>query len=153
MFVPLKVERETAFEILSQTPFFADLTTAQLIELAAIAHIVEYPQRALVYDIGQRAENFYVLVDGMVRFTIGLGSRQATAGEILRRGELFGWAALVERAQKRIATSLCVTPCAVLVINGNECLALMDRDNSMGYRIMKQLNLLITSTLTSFAAG
>ncbi len=89
----------------------------------------------------------------MVRFTIGWGAREASAGEILRRGELFGWAALVEGAQRRIATSSCVTPCVALAIDGNGCLALMDRDNSMGYRVMKQLNLLITSTLTSFAAG
>jgi CRP-like cAMP-binding protein len=153
MSVPLEVHRDTACRVLSETPFFADLTVAQLHELAAIARVAEFAQDTTVYNIGQRAEDFYVLVDGMVRFTIGLGNRQASAGEILRRGELFGWAALVERAQTRIASSLCVTPCVALVINGNECLGLMDRDNTMGYRIMKQLNHLITSTLTAFAAG
>lgn len=153
MHAPLDVDRDKACQVLSETAFFADLTAGQLRELAAIARIAEFPQANPVYNIGQCADDFYVLMEGMVRFTIGWGTREASAGEILRRGELFGWAALVEGAQKRIATSLCVTPCVVLAINGNRCLALMDRDNSMGYRIMKQLNLLITSTLTSFAAG
>lgn len=153
MSAPPDVQRERACRVLAETPFFADLTMPQLSELAGVARVAEYPQHALVYRIGERAEDCYVLVDGMVRFAIGLGSRQASAGEILRRGELFGWAALVEGAQTRIATSLCVTPCTVLAINGNACLALMEHDNSMGYRVMKQLNLLVTGTLTSFAAG
>jgi toluene monooxygenase system ferredoxin subunit len=94
-----------------------------------------------------------VLVDGMVRFTIGLGSRQTHAGQILKRGEVFGWAALVETAPKRIASALAITPCTVLAINGNQLLILMNQDHTLGYRLMSQLNALITGNLTAFASG
>jgi toluene monooxygenase system ferredoxin subunit len=89
----------------------------------------------------------------MVRFTIGLGSRSAQAGQVLRRGEVFGWAALVESAQKRIATALAITPCTVLAINGDQLTIMMEEDHTLGYRIMRELNELITGNLTAFASG
>jgi toluene monooxygenase system ferredoxin subunit len=141
----------TAF--LATSAFFADLTTDQLEALTPLFRVEEYPQGAKIYNLGDPASDFYVLVEGLVRFTLGRGGRQASAGEVIRSGEIFGWAAVVERAQRRIATAYCITPCKVLAINGNEFLKAMDQDHSIGYYIMKQLNFLITGELTSFVSG
>jgi CRP-like cAMP-binding protein len=135
-------------DILAHTGFFADLSPQQLKQVSQLARIEEYPQTSRIYSLGEPASDLYVLVDGMVRFTIGLGSRQ-----ILKRGEVFGWAALVETAPKRIATALAITPCTVLAINGNQLMILMNQDHTLGYRIMTQLNALITGNLTAFASG
>lgn len=145
--------KSSCSEILAYTAFFAELTPQQLEQVFRLVRFEEYPQDSCIYSLGEPAADFYVLVDGMVRFTIGLGNRQTHAGQILKRGEVFGWAALVKSAQKRIATALCITPCTVLAINGDQLLILMDQDHSLGYRIMKQLNVLITSNLTAFASG
>ena len=40
--------------------------------------------------LGNPANDFYVLADGMVRFTLGLGKGATSAGEIIRRGQVFG---------------------------------------------------------------
>jgi len=140
-------------EIVAATGFFAELTAAQRERVAALGRIETYRQDGQIYDIGDAATDFYVLVDGMVRFSIGLGSRRAAAGQVLRRGEVFGWAALVEQAPKRIASASCISPCSVLAINGDQLLLLMEADHSLGYRLMKQLNALITGNLTAFASG
>ena len=140
-------------EILAYTAFFTELMPQQLAQVSQLVRFEEYPRDSCIYDLGEPAADFYVLVNGMVRFTIGLGDRRTHAGQILKRGEVFGWAALVESAQKRIATALCITPCTVLAINGDQLLILMDQDHSLGYRIMKQLNVLITGNLTAFASG
>jgi len=140
-------------EIVAATGFFAELTAAQRERVAALGHIETYRQDGQIYDIGDAATDFYVLVDGMVRFSIGLGNRRAAAGQVLRRGEVFGWAALVEQAPKRIASASCISPCSVLAINGDQLLLLMEADHSLGYRLMKQLNALITGNLTAFASG
>lgn len=140
-------------EIVAATGFFAELTPAQRERVAALGRIETYRQDGQIYDIGDAATDFYVLVDGMVRFSIGLGSRRAAAGQVLRRGEVFGWAALVEQAPKRIASASCISPCSVLAINGDQLLLLMEADHSLGYRLMKQLNALITGNLTAFASG
>lgn len=140
-------------EIVAATAFFAGLDPAQRARVAALGRIESYRQSNQIYDIGDAAADFYVLVDGMVRFSIGLGSRRAAAGQVLRRGEVFGWAALVEQAPQRIASAFCITPCSVLAINGDQLLLMMEADHSLGYRLMQQLNALITGNLTSFASG
>lgn len=139
--------------VLAQARFFSGLTPAQLERVAALGRVKRFPQETRVYNLGDEADDFFVLADGMVRFTLGLGKRQTSAGEIIRRGEVFGWAALIESAQKRIATALCITACEVVALNGSELIALMESDNSLGYTVMKQLSVLLTSELTSFAAG
>lgn len=140
-------------EVLAQARFFSGLTPAQLEPVSAIARVERFPQDTRIYNLGDNADDFFVLADGMVRFTLGLGKRETSAGEIIRRGDVFGWAALIESAQKRIATAFCLTACEVIALNGNELIALMEGDHSLGYAVMKQLSVLLTSELTSFAAG
>jgi toluene monooxygenase system ferredoxin subunit len=143
----------TPFKILSQTDFFGGLTAKQLEFIASISQLQEFEEGRHVYNIGEPAKTLYVLIEGMVRFAIGFGKRNASAGNILRRGQVFGWAALTPSANLRIATASCLTPCTILAIDGDKLIKLMEQDHTVGYRIMKQLNLLIAGTLTAFAAG
>ncbi len=103
--------------------------------------------------MGDAVDHFYVLADGMVRFTLGLGKRDTAAGDIIRRGDVFGWAPLVEGHTRRIATAYCLTACSVLAIDGAELIALMEADLGLGYALMKKLAVLLTSELVAFAAG
>ena len=135
------------------TAFFRDVGREQLERIALLGRVETYPQDSAIYTLGQPADDLYVLVDGMVRFTIGLGNRSTYAGQILKRGEVFGWATLVESAQKRIATALAITPCTVLALNGEQLTIMMDEDHGLGYRLMRQLNELVMGNLTAFASG
>ncbi|MBI2311865.1 MAG: cyclic nucleotide-binding domain-containing protein [Betaproteobacteria bacterium] len=143
----------SAADILSRTGFFAELSPRQLYEISRLCRVEEYPEGAQVYRLGEPARNFYILAEGIVSFAVGFGARNASAGKILKHGEVFGWAAVTPGAQRRIATASCLTPCTVLAIDGNGLLELMESDHALGYRIMKQVNVLITGTLTAFAAG
>ncbi len=143
----------TPVDVLSNTEFFANLTPAQLEKIASISQLRPYEDRSYIYKQGDAASSFYVLVEGTVKFTLGFAGRDASSGDILRRGKVFGWAALTPTASYRIATASCLTPCTVLAINGDGLLSLMERDHTLGFLIMKQLTLLITGTLAAFAAG
>ena len=143
----------SAADVLATTAFFRGITRDQLERIALLGRVETYPQEATIYTLGQSADDFYVLVDGMVRFTLGHGGRSAYAGQVLKRGEVFGWAALVESAQKRIATAIAITPCTALAVSGEQLTIMMDEDHGLGYRLMRQLNELITGNLTAFAAG
>jgi toluene monooxygenase system ferredoxin subunit len=140
-------------ELLGQARFFSGIDRAQRVRVAALGRVEHYPADTRIYTLGDPAEDFYVLADGMVRFTLGVGRRDTSAGEIMRRGDVFGWAALVETTQRRIATAYCLTPCEVLALNGARLVALMEDDHSLGYALMKQLSVLLTSELKAFAAG
>lgn len=140
-------------ELLARGRFFGQLSPVQVEALAGIGKGVHYPADTRIYTIGDAVDHFFVLAEGQVRFTLGLGKRETAAGDIIRSGEIFGWAALVEGSSRRIATAYCLTPCRVLALDGQRLRAFMDRDPGAGYLIMKQLAVLLTSELTSFAAG
>jgi CRP-like cAMP-binding protein len=139
--------------LLARGRFFGRLDAAQLERVAGIGRVLAFPQDTRIYTIGDEVDDFYVLVEGTVRFTLGLGKRETAAGDIIRRGEVFGWAALVEGYSRRIATAYCLTACEVVALDGASLRALMDADPLAGYLIMKQLAVLLTSELTAFAAG
>lgn len=147
-----RVEND-AVRVLEQARFFAGLTRAQLARVAALGRMRSFPQDTRIYTIGDAVDDFYVLADGMVRFTLGLGKRETSAGDIIRRGEVFGWAPLVEGHARRIATAYCLTACEVFAIDGDALMALMESDFAIGYALMKKLAVLLTSELTAFAAG
>ena len=139
--------------VLAEARFFSGLTKTQLARVAALAQMRAFPQDTRIYTIGDAVDDFYVLADGMVRFTLGLGKRETSAGDIIRRGEVFGWAPLVEGQPRRIATAYCLTPCEVVALDGSALMSLMESDASLGYALMKKLAVLLTSELVAFAAG
>ena len=140
-------------EVIAQTGFFSSLAPAQRERVATIAKSMEFPARSDIYRLGDTAAFSYVLVRGVVRFNLPLGNRTAAAGEIIRRGDLFGWAALIRGAQRRMGTASCVTDCGVIAIDGEALLRLMEGDHSLGYAIMGAVSLLATSTITALVTG
>ena len=86
-------------------------------------------------------------------FSLAVGNRQANAGQIIGRGDVFGWGALIESGQRRIATAIATSACTALAIDGAELIALAEADHSFGYVLMRSLNKIITGTLTAFVAG
>ena len=146
------VERQ-AVRVLAEARFFSGLTAAQRERVAALGRGRSFPRDTRIYTVGDSVDDFYVLADGMVRFTLGLGKRETSAGDIIRRGDVFGWAPLVEGHPRRIATAYCLTPCEVVAIDGGALAALMEGDPGLGYALMKKLAVLLTSELVAFAAG
>jgi toluene monooxygenase system ferredoxin subunit len=149
----VRIEEAEAVRVLEQARFFSGLTRAQLERVAALGRRRSFPQDTRIYTVGDPVDDFYVLADGMVRFTLGLGKRETSAGDIIRRGDVFGWAPLVEGHTRRIATAYCLTPCEVIAIDGNALTSLMESDVALGYALMKKLAVLLTSELVAFAAG
>ena len=142
-----------ALQVLAQARFFSGLARPQLERVAALGRMRSFPGDTRIYTVGDPVDDFYVLADGMVRFTLGLGKRDTSAGEIIRRGEVFGWAPLVEGHARRIATAYCLTACEVVAIDGARLNELMESDPALGYALLKKLAVLLTSELVAFAAG
>lgn len=140
-------------EFLARSSFFSRFSHAQRARVLAIAKPVLLPIGKQVYGVGEPAHTFYILLEGTILFSLAVGNRQASAGQIIGNGEVFGWAALVEPGQRRIASAVATSPCSALAIDGSALIALADADHSLGYVLMRSLNMLITGTLTAFVAG
>lgn len=143
----------TQLEILSTTTFFSGLSERQLEDISTLCELQECREGDQLYRVGEPASMVYVLVRGMVRLAVGYGERSSSTGSVLRRGDVFGWAALTPACNQRIATASCMTACSLLAIDGASLLGLMEQDHTLGYRLMSQLNRLITTTLSAFAGG
>ncbi|MGE5617109.1 MAG: cyclic nucleotide-binding domain-containing protein, partial [Bacillota bacterium] len=85
-----------ARHILTRARFFSGLDGTQLERVIAIGRARSFPADTRIYTVGDAVDDFYVLAEGMVRFTLGLSKRDTAAGDIIRRGDVFGWAPLVE---------------------------------------------------------
>ena len=140
-------------EVLGRARFFSGLDRRRVARVAALGRTEQYPADTRIYSLGDPAGDFYVLADGRVRFTLGVGRHEASAGEINRCGDVFGWAALVETTQRRIATACALTVCEVVAIRTESLTAYMASDPKVGYHLMKQLVVLLTSDLVAFMAG
>jgi toluene monooxygenase system ferredoxin subunit len=150
----LKAEASVAArDVLAQARFFTGLDRAQLDRIAALGQTRSFQADTRIYTVGDAVDHFYVLADGMVRFTLGLSKRDTAAGDIIHRGDVFGWAALVEGHRQRIATAYCLTACEVVALDGTALTRLMETDARIGFAVMKKLAVLLTSELVALAAG
>ena len=137
---------------LHAAPMFKGVSDATLRALEAAARRETHAEATTLYEIGDPADDLYVLESGRVEFRIGREDRTQQAGFMLRRGEIFGWAALLEDHPRRIARAACMEPSVLLRIDGARALELLQADPLSGYHVMRQLSQLITHQFTSAGA-
>ena len=131
---------------------FAGIAEGTVAQINALAQREEHPQGGTLYDVGDPADDFYVLESGRVEFLIGRDERTRPAGFMLRKGEVFGWAALLESQPVRIAKATCLERSTLLRINGKRVLNVLEADPASGYLVMRRLSSLIARYLASSGA-
>jgi toluene monooxygenase system ferredoxin subunit len=71
---------------------------------------------------------------------------------MLNKGEVFGWAALLENHPQRIASARAMENSVLLRLNGKQALKLLESDPASGYVVMRRLSGLIARFLTPAGA-
>ena len=127
----------------------AGLPSAILDQLDHLARREDAPKGRVLYEVGDPTEDFYVLESGRVEFLFGRDERTTAAGFMLKKGEVFGWAALLDPTQRRIARATCLEDSTVLRLNGASALKILEVDLQSAYRVMRKLTTLITRYLTT----
>ena len=120
--------------------------------IAALARREEFAPGGTLYAVGDPADDFFVLQSGRIEFVIGRDERTSRAGFALRKGEVCGWAALIEGQPVRIAKATCVEPSIVLRINGAQTLQALEADPASGYIVMRRLAALVARYLAPSGA-
>lgn len=118
---------------------FNGLAGGTLEALMRLARREELAAGTPIYKRGDPAEDFFVLDSGRVEFQIGRDERTDPAGFMLKKGEIFGWAALLENHPQRIASARALEKATVLRINGKQALKLLESDPQSGYVVMRRL--------------
>ncbi len=134
---------------LKMAELFADISADTQSRLEKLTRREEYDSGSVLYDLGDLTDDLYILESGRVEFELGRDDRTSAAGFILRKGEVFGWAALLENQPLRIAKAVCVEKSTLIRLNGEEAVAVLASDPDSGYLVMRQLATLITKHFTS----
>ena len=131
---------------------FAGISEATLERLIGIASSETLDGGATLYNVGDPADDVYVLESGRINFVIGREDRTTAAGFALRKGEVFGWNALLEHYPHRIAAASCLEKSTLLKINGKTMLQVLESDPAAGFLVMRRLSSLINRYLASSGA-
>ena len=154
---PLAVEADSIYlreqpTALDVGELFRDVAPATAEKLAGLARSETFEAGAVLYRPGDPADDVFVLDSGRIEFLIGRGERAAPAGFMLKKGEVFGWAALVEGYSTRIASARCLEASTVLRLNGKAVLGVLQEDPAAGFLAMRRLAALIARHLASSGA-
>jgi toluene monooxygenase system ferredoxin subunit len=131
---------------------FNGIGAGTLEALTRLATREELAEGSVIYKLGDPAEDFFVLESGRVEFLIGRDERVNPAGFMLRKGEVFGWAALLENQPQRIASARALEKSAVMRISGKQALKVLEADPASGYLVMRRLSGLIARFLAAAGA-
>jgi toluene monooxygenase system ferredoxin subunit len=150
---PVQVEGDSIYVVaqsaLGAAELFAGISGPTLQALTALAKTEECAAGHTLYDVGDVAGDFFVLESGRVEFLIGRDEKVSPAGFMLRKGEVFGWAALLENQPHRIARATCLEQSKILRVSGREALQVLAGDPASGYVVMRRLSSLIARYLAS----
>lgn len=130
-------------DALRNTELFQDLSDETLGAITGLAKVASYEDGDSIYELGDDADDLYLVDSGRVRFSLGVGNRPLASGSVMTAGTIFGWAALLEAQPRRLATAICLEPSTVLAINGRALLQIFDRDTAAGYTVMRRLAAMI----------
>lgn len=142
------IEPGMALDIFRRTMPFQVVSDAMLRKIAAIAWQVSYPEGAVIYEAGDKADDIYIVVSGKVEHALepGINARRPT--KTLVGGDVFGWAALLEKYPSRLAKAVCVEAVEIVRINGEALLDLLATEPDAGDVVMSRFATMITRDYT-----
>ncbi len=142
---------EEAVAALRSHDFFAELTEAELQEVARLAYECRWSADSPIIHEREEARNFCLLLDGLVALEkeVRLGphspARRAIV-EYLKPGDMMGWSSLVP-PYLYTQSGVAVHATRALCLDGQALRALMQRYPHIGYVVMNRVAEVIRSRL------
>ena len=119
---------------LQRVPLFSGFNEDELRRVAELSRIVESPMGAVITQIGEPGDSFFVIIDGMVAVRTPVG-----AGSQLRPGDFFGEMSLVD-GEPRSATIVATTDLRLLIVDRFHFWRLLDETPDLTRRILTILS-------------
>jgi CRP-like cAMP-binding protein len=136
-------------EMLKGADLFCDLSDQTLETIVGLAISKTFEEGDNVYQLGDDANDLYLMDTGRIRFSLGVGNRPESSGSFITPGSVFGWAALLKEQPRRVATASCLEDSALFVIPGDKLLEVFHNDKDAGYLVMRRLATMIARDFMS----
>jgi ABC-type nitrate/sulfonate/bicarbonate transport system permease component/CRP-like cAMP-binding protein len=143
-----RVKFEQMVEILKKTMPFQVVSDGMLRQIGALGRRVSCDSGTLIYDVGDTADDIYIIVSGKVEHTLEPGVNARRPVQTLGEGDVFGWAALLAKYPHRLARAVCVEPTEIVRIKGDDLLRLLESDPDAGDVVMSRFATMITRDYT-----
>ncbi len=122
---------------------FQMVSDEMLHDIALLGKVRSYARGDTVYNRGDEADDIYIVSSGAIQHTLkteGEGLRE----KVMRSGDVFGWAAVLQGARHRLAKTVCLERTEVIRVNGPELMRLIKRTPEIGDVIMSRFATMIT---------
>ncbi len=126
-----------SMEYVKAIPLLKGLTDQILEKICPMSEIRQFKEREVIFEEGNRAENFYNLKRGKILLEVEIAKQIIISLGSIKSGYSFGWSALIP-GSSHTSYAVCTEPCEVLIIPGNKFLELLKEDHASGYRFMNE---------------
>ena len=131
---------------------FQMVSDEMLHDIAKLAKSRSYARGDMIYDVGDEADDIHIVASGSVQHTLHAGADAADAAgveKVMRSGDVFGWAAVLEGQRGRLAKTVCLERTELVQINGEDLMSLIRRSPATGDVIMSRFATLITKEFSA----
>jgi CRP-like cAMP-binding protein len=131
--------------VLAAQPFLKGMSRSQLEVLANNALEVEFPAGKLIFQEGESANRFYILLEGEV----ALESGHAPAARLIQKiqaNDVLGWSWLFPPHQWSF-NARAVKPTKAIIFIATTLREVSEKDHTLGYELMKRVSKLVIERL------
>ena len=126
--------------ILKSIYLFEDLEPLEMIDILGIVKAEHYQQKILIFKERTKGDSFYVIQQGIINVsTQKIPSEKGKVITQLKEGDFFGELGALWN-YVRTATISTQTEAYLLKISGQNLKDVMDRNNSIGYKVMSAMS-------------
>jgi CRP/FNR family transcriptional regulator, cyclic AMP receptor protein len=120
--------------MLGAVPLFQGLSARELMDIVEVARDVEFPAGTTIVSQGSQATDFFLILDGEARVTVGRRDRRT-----LRPGDYFGETAVLDGG-RRSAAVIAETAVWALRLERSNLIRLLDHHGSIGRKMLIDLS-------------
>ena len=139
---------EAGLDIYRRTMPFQILSEDMLRRVAQLGRHVSYGRDEAIYNVGGAADDIYIVIAGQVEHALAAGAQARRPVKMLGPGDVFGWAALLEKYPHRLAQAMCRENATIIRINGDQLLRVLEADPDAGDVVMSRFATMITRDYT-----
>ena len=113
-----------------------NLTDEMLEKIQPLIKPLQFKEREVVFEEGEKAENFFILKRGKILLEVEISELIIISLGSIKSGYSFGWSALLS-GPSYTSYAVCAEPCEVFAIPGQKFLGLLHDDDMMRSRVME----------------
>jgi NitT/TauT family transport system permease protein len=134
--------------LLRRTMPFQMVPDSMLRDIAGLVKWETHARGDVLYQIGDIADDIYVVSSGSVQHTLGSEAHAIHPDKTVYSGGVFGWVAVLEGQRKRLAKTVCMERTELIRINGEDLINLFKASPSIGDVVMSRFATMINKEFT-----